>query len=72
MKLQEIMERGFVIRGWNIQNDPRGERRVVFKLSKKSTRGEKFYVAHTPQLDYAIEHVSMLHDMEFTEPVLLK
>ncbi len=72
MKLQEIMEKGFQICGWNIKNDPRGERRVVFKLVKKTPRGKKFYVAHTPLLDTTLNSITELHTMEFTEPVLLK
>lgn len=66
MKLQEIMQQGFSICGWNIKSDPRGERRVVFKFSKQTSHGKKFYVAHTPQLD------TVLKNVEFTEPVLLK
>jgi hypothetical protein len=72
MKLQEIINQGFTICGWNIKNDPRGERRVVFKLVKKTPRGKKFYVVHTPQLDTTLKSITELHNMEFTEPVLLK
>lgn len=67
MKLTEMMKQGFVVRGWNIQNDPRGERRVVFKLSKKSPRGEGFYVVHAPYPD-----AGRFKDMEFTAPVLVQ
>ena len=44
----------------------RGERYVMVKLGKKTPRGEKLYVAHSPQMDTALK------DVEFTEPVLLK
>lgn len=67
MKLQEIMKQGYALKAWTIKNDPRGERRVVFKLSKKTSRGEKFYVTHTPDTGEV-----NLACMEFTSPVLLK
>ena len=72
MKLQEIIRQGFIICAWTIKNDPRGERRVVVKFIKKTSRGGKLYVAHTPQLKTALKSITDLHDLEFTEPVLLK
>ena len=65
MKLQEIMDQGYTLKAWTL-SAPRGERRVVLKLSKKIAHDVKFYVAHSPQLDTAIKEV------EFTEPVLLR
>ena len=44
----------------------RYERYVMVKFSKKTPHGEKFYVAHSPQLNIALKNV------EFTEPVLIK
>jgi hypothetical protein len=65
MKLQEIMDQGYTLKAWTL-SAPRGERRVTIKLGKKTPHGEKFYVAHSPQLDVVLKNV------EFTEPVLLK
>ncbi len=65
MKLQEIMEQGFTLKAWAIKTI-RYERYIMVKLSKKTPRGEKFYVAHSPQLDIALKNV------EFTEPALIK
>lgn len=65
MKLQEIMEQGFTLKAWAIKTI-RYERYVMVKLSKKTPHGEKFYVAHSPQLDIALKNV------EFTEPALIK
>jgi len=65
MKLQEIQDQGFTLCAWAIKTI-RGERYVMVKLGKKTPRGEKLYVAHSPQMDTALK------DVEFTEPVLLK
>jgi hypothetical protein len=65
MKLQEIIDRGYTLCAWAIKTI-RYERYVMVKLSKKTPHGEKFYVAHSPQLDVVLKNV------EFTEPVLLK
>ncbi len=65
MKLQAIMKQGYALKAWTL-SAPRGERRVVIKLGKKTARGEKLYVAHSPRMDTALK------DVEFTEPVLLK
>lgn len=65
MKLQEIMEQGFTLKAWAIKTI-RYERYVMVKLSKKTPHGEKFYVAHSPQLNIALKNV------EFTEPALIK
>lgn len=64
MKLQAMIEAGFVLKAWAIKRY-RGDRRLVVKLSKQTVRGEKFYVVHTPYTD------SMWSGLEFTEPVLL-
>ena len=66
MKLQEMMEQGYTLQAWVIENDPRGERRIMVQLSKKTRRGEKLYIVHAPATE------RMFQDVEFTEPVLLK
>lgn len=65
MKLMEMIEQGFSLRAWAMKTI-RGERRVVVKLSKKTTHGERFYVVHSPHVE------TILADVEFTEPILLK
>ena len=65
MKLQELMDRDYTLCAWAIKTI-RGERYVMVKLSKKTPHGEKFYVAHSPQLDVVLKNV------EFTEPALIK
>jgi len=65
MKLQEIQDQGFTLCAWAIKTI-RYDRYIMVKLSKKTPRGEKLYVAHSPQMDTALK------DVEFTEPVLLK
>lgn len=65
MKLHEIMEQGFILRAWTVKRDTRGERRVVLKLSKKTSRGERFYAAHSPRLGVKLAYA------EFTAPVLV-
>lgn len=65
MKLHVIIEQGFILNAWMIRT-VRNERRVVLKLSKITPHGEKFYVAHSPQVG------ASLRDVEFTEPVLLQ
>lgn len=65
MKLQEIMKQGYALKAWAVKTI-RGERYVMVKLSKKTPHGEKFYVAHSPQLDVVLKNV------EFTEPALIK
>jgi hypothetical protein len=65
MKLQEIQDQGFTLCAWAIKTI-RYERYVMVKLSKKTPHGEKFYVAHSPQLNIALKNV------EFTEPALIK
>lgn len=64
MKLQTMIEQGYVLCSWAIKK-ARDERRVVLKLSKKTSRGEKFYVAHSPFTG------ANFADVEFTEPTLL-
>jgi hypothetical protein len=59
------MEQGFTLCAWAIKTI-RGERYVMVKISKKTPHGEKFYVAHSPQLDVVLKNV------EFTEPALIK
>lgn len=61
MKLQEMIDQGYALRGWMLTSI-RGERRTVVKLE----RGKKFYAAHSPAVDTAVSNV------EFTEPILLK
>jgi len=65
MKLQAIMDQGYTLCAWAIKTI-RGERYVMVKLSKKTPRGKKFYVTHSPQLDVVLKNV------EFSEPVLIK
>jgi hypothetical protein len=65
MKIQEMIHKGFKLRAWMMKKS-RGECRVVVKLSKKTIRGERYYVVHSPQVE------TILSDVEFTEPVLLK
>jgi len=59
------MEQGFTLKAWAIKTI-RYERYIMVKLSKKTPHGEKFYVAHSPQLDVVLKNV------EFTEPALIK
>lgn len=61
MKLQELIDQGYALRGW-LLTTLRGERRMVLKLR----RDERLYIAHTPLVNTA------LLEMEFTEPTLLK
>ena len=65
MKLIEMIEQGFSPRAWAMKTI-RGERRVIVKLSKKTTNGTRFYVVHSPHVE------TILSDVEFTEPVLVK
>jgi hypothetical protein len=65
MKLQTMINNGYKLRAWALKRS-RGERRVVVKLSKQTSRGERFYVAHSPQVE------TILSDVEFTAPILLK
>jgi len=61
MKLQEMINQGYALRGWALKT-VRGERRVVVKLK----RHERTYVTHSPFVD------TKLSDVEFTEPVMVK
>lgn len=61
MKLQELTDQGYALRAWMIST-VRGERRIVLKLR----RNERVYLAHSPFVD------TVLTDVEFTEPTLLK
>jgi hypothetical protein len=65
MKLKEMMQKGFKLRAWSMKK-VRGECFIAVKLSKKTPAREWFYVAHSPQVE------TILSDVEFTEPVLLK
>jgi hypothetical protein len=65
MKLQTMIEQGYNLRSWMFKTI-RGERRVAIKLSKKTTRGEKFYIVHSPHVEMELIYA------EFTEPMLLK
>lgn len=65
MKLTEMIEQGYDLRAWAMKTI-RGERRVVVKLSKKTTNGLRYYVVHSPHVG------TILADVEFTEPVRLK
>ena len=65
MKLQEMIEKGYKLRAWAAVKN-RGEARIAVKLSKTTSRGERFYVVHSPQVE------TILSDVEFTEPVILK
>lgn len=65
MTLRTIMNNGYKLRAWAIKKS-RGEIRIAVKLSKITSRGERFYVAHSPQID------KILSDVEFTAPILLK
>jgi hypothetical protein len=65
MKLETIIEQGYVLCSWAIRKI-HNERRVVLKLNKKTSRGERHYVAHSPYTG------AKLADVEFTEPILLK
>ena len=66
MKLQEMMEQGYTLQAWVIENDPRGERRIMVQLSKKTRRGEKLYIVHAPATE------QILRNVEFTAPILIK
>ena len=61
MTLKNLTDKGYKLRAWMIKKS-RGERRVVVKLSRYG----RFYVVHSPQVE------TILSDVEFTEPVLLK
>ena len=61
-----MIEQGYSLSAWTIKKE-RDERRIVIKLIKKTTRGEKFYAVHAPQ-----KIGVPLSKMEFTEPILLK
>lgn len=66
MKLSELMKKGYKLRAWAMKK-LHGERHIAVKLSKKNILGkERFYVVHSPQVE------TILSDVEFTEPVLLK
>ncbi len=73
MKLTEMIEQGFQPCAWAMQSF-RGERYVTVKLSKTTTNGKRFYVVHSPQVETILADVELtiLADVEFTEPVLLK
>lgn len=62
MKLQEILNQGYVIRAWSFVT-LRSGRYIAVKLIKKTSRGEKSYVAYSPQVD------TILADVEFITPV---
>ena len=66
MKLQEIIDRGYTLQAWAIENDPRGERRIMVQLGKKTSRGEKLYIVHAPVTEQIFRNV------EFTAPILIK
>jgi len=59
-----MIEQGFTLRAWSVATN-RGERRTALKLSKKTSRGERYYVAHAPYTG------ANFADVEFTDPILL-
>ena len=65
MKLKEMIKKGYRLRGWALIQT-REEKRITVKLSKSVSKKERFYVVHSPQVE------TILSDVEFTEPVLLK
>lgn len=65
MKLSELMKKGYKLRAWMMKR-VRGECHIAVKLSKMTKRGERFYIVHSPHVE------TILSDVEFTEPVLLK
>ena len=65
MKLQEMINNNYKLRAW-VMKKSRGEHYIAVKLFKITTRGERFYVVHSPQVE------TILSDVEFTEPILLK
>lgn len=66
MKLQEMIDQGYALRGWMLMSI-RGERRIAIKLCKKTSRGVRAYVVHAPYPD-----AGHFKDMEFTAPVLVQ
>jgi len=62
MKIKTMFEQGYGLSAWTVKTI-RGERRVVLALRKKTTRGERLFIAHSPQTD------ARLTDVEFTEPM---
>jgi hypothetical protein len=63
--LKTMIDNGFKLRAWFVKK-VRGESYIAVKLSKITARGERFYVAHSPQVE------TILSDVEFTEPLPLK
>ena len=61
MTLKTMIDKGYKLRAW-VMKKSHGETHVAVKLSKRG----RFYVAHSPQVE------TILSDVEFTEPVLLK
>ncbi len=58
MKLLELLDQGYKLRGWSLTTI-RGERRVFVKLE----RHDRLFMAHSPFVNTAVS------DVEFTEPV---
>ena len=58
MKLLELLDQGYKLRGWSLTTI-RGERRAFVKLE----RHDRVFVAHSPFVNTAVS------DVEFTEPV---
>jgi len=58
MKLLELLDQGYKLRGWSLTTI-RGERRVFVKLE----RHDRLFIAHSPFVNMSVS------DVEFTEPV---
>ena len=65
MTLKTMVDNGYKLRAWAMVK-ARGEHRITVKLSKMTSHGERFYAVHSPQVE------TILSEVEFTEPVLLK
>jgi len=58
MKLLELLDQGYKLRGWAMRTI-RGEHRLIVKLE----RHDRVFVAHSPFVE------TVVSDVEFTEPV---
>ena len=61
MTLKTMIDKGYKLRAWMMKKS-HGENYIIVKLSKRG----RFYAVHSPQVE------TILSDVEFTEPVLLK
>jgi hypothetical protein len=67
MTLKKLMDEGYALRAWAlIKAANSNDRHIAVKLSKETPDGIRFYVVHSPHIE------TVLADVEFTEPVLLK